>query len=515
MSDKKFSRRNFIKTTALATLALMMPDFFNSDAEAAKSCTARTRYGIYNGFVGKRGVQTWLGIPYAKPPVDKLRWHAPEMLEPSDKTFDAKKFGASPIQDRDPVEPASLLPQSEDCLTLNIFTRGAAKNLPVMVFIPGGGFVSGGTGDPLYNGTNFAAAHDVLVVTINYRLNIFGFMNFATIDSDFDDSGYLGMKDQIAALKWVKENIAEFGGDPDNITVFGESAGSISTMLLTVTPAAHGLFGKAIAESGHLSFHNVPEKSAIIADEFMGLCGCKKMSELMAKSAAELEQLYEKLCKENPLMSDAGFFPTCDGKFLPALPFKALQDGAGKGIKLLTGTTAEEYLYWGQYFDNIVKHMRSFHARLNAVLYSDESWKLENAYESWQQNHLDIIDEDGRYFEFANQLDWRVGQELCAEFQSAFDDVYFYLFSQNVFGNPDKHMEPHPPQKLIKQVQASWASFAATGNPDNELIPQWLPYSVDDRETMEINSKAWTCHKNLNVDNLTELRRVYEENLFG
>lgn len=530
MLDKKFSRRNFIKTTALATFALMMPDFFSRNAEAAKTCTAKTRCGIYNGFIGKRGVQTWLGIPYAKPPVGKLRWHAPEMLEPSDKTFDAKKFGASPIQDRDPVEPASLLEQSEDCLTLNIFTRGAAKNLPVMVFIPGGGFVNGGSADPLYNGTNLAA-HDVVVVTINYRLNIFGFMNFATIDPDFDDSGYLGMKDQIAALTWVKENIAAFGGDPDNLTVFGESAGAISIMLLTVTPAAHGLFGKAIAESGHLSFCNTPQASAEIADEFMGLSGCKKMSELMAKPAAELEQLYEKFCQENIFLSDVGFLPTCDGKFLPALPFKALQDGAGKGVKLLTGTTAEEYLYWSQYFSNIIKNMRNFHSRLNTVLYSDESWKLDDVYESWQQNHVDIIDEDERYFEFANQLDWRVGQELCAEFQSAFSDVYFYLFSQKasvndlgschaidlpfVFGNPDKHMEPKPSAKLVKQVQAAWVSFAATGNPNNDLIPQWTPYTVNDRETMEINSKAWTCRKDLNVDNLTQLRRLYEENLFG
>ena len=109
--------------------------------------------------------------------------------------------------------------------------------------------------------------------------------------------------------------------------------------------------------------------------------------------------------------------------------------------------------------------------------------------------------------------------------------MYFYLFSQKasvndlgschaielpfVFGNPDKHMEPHPSQKLIKQVQAAWTSFATIGNPNNDLIPQWTPYTVNDRETMEINSKAWTCHKDLNVDNLTQLRRVYEENLFG
>lgn len=525
---EKISRRDFIKAAALTTLALATTNFFTEPAQAAKPCTVKTRYGTYNGFTGKRGVQTWLGIPYAKPPVGKLRWHAPEKLTPSNETFDAKKFGASPIQDRDEFEPASLLEQNEDCLTLNIFTRGAAKNLPVMVFIPGGGFVSGGSGDPVYNGTNFAAAHDVVIVTLNYRLNIFGFMNFAAIDSDFADSGYLGIKDQIAALQWVKENISEFGGDPDNVTVFGESAGAISIMLLTVTPAAQGLFGKAIAESGHLSLYNDFDASATLAGEFIALSGCTKMSELMTKPADELEQLYEKVCVEVPFASEVGFLPTCDGKFLPKLPFKALKDGAGKGVKLLTGTTADEYRYWSLYYKNIVKQMQTYHTKLNPVFYTRETAQLQDIYAAWQPNHTELAEPE-RYFAFANQLDWRVGQELCAEYQSAFDNVYFYLFSQQspvddlrschsidlpfVFGNAYEGIEPKPSSKLIKQVQASWYSFAATGNPNNALIPQWTPYTADNRQTMEINAKAWTCRKDLNTDNLTALRYVYENHL--
>ncbi len=522
---EKISRRDFIKTAALTTFAFATTNFFSGTTQAAKTCTVRTRYGTYNGFVGKRGVQTWLGIPYAKPPVGALRWRAPEKLEPSNKTFEAKKFGYSPIQDHDEVEPASLLPQSEDCLTLNIFTRGAAKNLPVMVYIPGGGFVNGGSGDPVYNGTNFAAAHDVVIVTLNYRLNVFGFMNFADIDSDFADTGYLGLKDQIAALEWVKENIANFGGDPDNVTVFGESAGAISITLLTVTPAAQGLFGKAIPQSGHAMFYHEPAASVALADKFMELTGCKKMSELMTKPAAEIEQLYEKFCVEVPFASETGFLPTCDGKFLPKSPLKALHDGAGKGVKLLTGTTAEEYGYWKLYYKNFTKHMRDFHAQLTSVVYTAEGWQLGDAYDAWQPNHTDLAEPE-RYFEFANQLDWRVGQELCAEYQSAFDEVYFYLFNQKspvddlgschsidlpfVFGNAYEGIEPKPSSKLVKQVQAAWYSFAATGNPNNALIPQWTPYTAADRQTMEINAKAWTCRKDLNTDNLAALRGVYE-----
>ena len=528
MFEKKISRRSFIKSSMLAILALTIPNF---NAQAAKPYKVRTRYGIYNGFIDKRGVRTWRGIPYAKPPVGKLRWHAPKPLTPSDNEFDAKKFGSSPMQARDPFEAASLLKQSEDCLTLNIWTSGAKNNLPVMVFIPGGGFVGGGSGDPLYNGANLAANHDVIVVTINYRVNIFGFMNFAAIDSSFEDSGYLGLKDQIAALQWVKENIAEFGGDPDNITVFGESAGAASAMLLMVTPAAQGLFKKVIAQSGHLAFYHTFEQSARLAEHFMELGGFKNMRELMKKPVEELMATYTKLCDENLYTTEIDYFPTCDGKYLPAHPLKALSDDAARDVKLLTGTTADEYRYWAVYFDDMIEAIKPFHKKLIPNVYEGEFSEPEVLYQTWEKVHPEFaaLKSDERYLEFTNQLDWRVGQELAAEYQSKFNSVYFYLFSQAspdknlgschaidlpfVFDNPSEEIEPKPSAKLVKQVQATWVSFATTGNPNNALIPDWKPYTADDRQTMEINSKAWTCHKDLNASNLAELRHVYEDNL--
>ena len=502
------------------TASLLIPNF----SSAANPCAVKTKYGTFNGFIDKRGVKTWLGIPYAQPPVGNLRWHAPENLLPSDKTFSAKKFGASPMQDKDETEAASMFKQSEDCLTLNIWTRGAKKNLPVMVFIHGGGFVNGGSADPIYNGANFAVNHDALIVTINYRVNIFGFMNFAAIDSDFEDSGYLGIKDQLAALNWIKENISNFGGDPDNITIFGESAGSISAMLLMVTPAAKGLFQKVIAQSGNLAMYHTPEQSANLADEFMNIGGYKNMRELLTKSTGELMNTYVKLCEERYYMTEVDYFPTCDGKFLPLHPFGALKNGAARGIKLLTGNMAEEYRYWNLYSEDFTDNIAEFHAQVAPVVYESKFTNAEEIYLAWLKNN------SGKdYLEFANQLDWRIGQELSAEYQSAFDDVYFYLFSQKspnellgschaldlpfVFGNPDKKMEPNPSAQLIKEVQASWFAFAATDNPSNEFIPQWKNYSAADRQTMEINSAAWTCHKDLNTSNLNDLRGVYEDNL--
>ena len=348
-------------------------------------------------------------------------------------------------------------------------------------------------------------------------------MNFASIDSNFADTGYLGIKDQVAALTWVKENISEFGGDPNNITVFGESAGGASTMFLMILPAAKGLFQKAIAQSGSLAMYHTPEESAKLVGEFMELSGCKNMRELMSKSGDELKVIYLRLCYERGYKTEVDYMPTCDGKFLPLRPLRALKDGAARGIKFMTGNTAEEYRYWNLYSEDFTDNLADFHAAIATDIYEIEFKSIAEIYQAWRKTH------DDDYLEFANQLDWRVGQELIAEYQSAFDDVYFYLFSQKspnkllgschaldlpfVFGNPSDDIEENPDPQLIKQMQAAWFNFAASGNPNNSLIPQWNSYSVGDRQTMEINSAAWTCHKDLNTDNLTELRGVYEKYL--
>ena len=232
------------------------------------------------------------GFPYAQPPIKNLRWQAPQPLQPSNKSFDTKKFGAVAVQFVDPTKDAnSYKNQSEDCLTLNIRKKSEKNNLPVMVFIHGGGYSVGGSVDPLYNGSNFAADNEIILVTINYQLNVFGFMNLAAIDKNFSDRGYLGIKDQIVALKWIKENIYEFGRNPDNITIFGQSAGSISCMFLTVTTAAKNIFNKAIPQSGNF-FYNLPEDSAQIAEKFIANSVVKNVGDLVKKSTDEIFKIY-------------------------------------------------------------------------------------------------------------------------------------------------------------------------------------------------------------------------------
>ena len=380
MSD--LTRREFIKLSSAAAVAMAMP----VEVFAADDCTAKTRYGIFKGFVDENGVKTWLGIPYAQPPVGKLRWQAPEPLKPTNKAFDAKKFGLSPFQTamkiETPIEDDEDTPQSEDCLTLNIWTRGDGKNKPVMVWIYGGACVTGYSSEPNNNGSKFAAAQDVVVVNFNYRLNIFGFLNLSGVDSAYEDSGYLGTKDQLAAVKWVKENIAAFGGDPDNITVFGESAGSISTMLLTVIPDAKGIFGKVIPQSGHVAFYNDPETSARFAEKFVAACGAKKIGDLMKKSGDELKTLYKQFRDSNSGTNLAHFMPTCDGKFLPRDPVQALRDGAARGIKFLTGTTADEWRAFLMGAENFFDIYRADPADISPVFRKYKAQTPEEVYKS-------------------------------------------------------------------------------------------------------------------------------------
>ncbi len=408
-------------------------------------------------------------------------------------------------------------------MTLNIWTRGNGKNKPVMVFIHGGAFLGGGSSDPLYNGSNFAAAQDVIIVTINYRVNVFGFVNFGAIDPSFEDSGYLGLKDQVAALKWVKENISAFGGNPDNVTIFGESAGAISCMMLTIIPAAKDLFGKAIPQSANSYMYNTPEYSAEVAQTYMKMGGAKNMRDMLKKSSDELRILFETVRKARITETVKDYLPTADEKFLPKNPFKALKDGDARGIKFLTGTTADEWRYWFEYFDNFFEVFRDNPKSFSPVMVKYNARTSQEIYGAWLNGRPDTLD---NFEVFVNQIDWRVGQELAAEYQSAYDDTYYYLFSE---WSPDEKLRschavdlpytfnvgddivPNPKQNLVKAVQATWAAFAATGDPNNEFIPHWEKYSASNRQIMELNSKGCVCHKDLNTSNLKALRYLYED----
>ncbi len=207
------------------------------------------------------------GVPYARAPVGPLRWRPPLPAEPWETVRDASTFGAIAPQSTvvpgitSPSDPDASEPQSEDCLFLNVWTPDLdpERRRPVMVFIHGGGFTSGSGSVFLYRGGNLVRNGDAVVVTINYRLGALGFLGHRRLADQDGLVGNWGMQDQVAALAWVRENIAAFGGDPDNVTIFGESAGGFSVAALLGCPAARGLFRRAIVQSGGVHVHTVEE----------------------------------------------------------------------------------------------------------------------------------------------------------------------------------------------------------------------------------------------------------------
>ena len=322
-------------------------------------------------------------------------------------------------------------------------------------------------------------------------------------------------------MQWIKENIVEFGGNPDNITVFGESAGSTAIMLLLVAPEAKNLFQKAIPQSGSVFLYNEPQQSVQIVEEFFKINGAKNMRDLMKKSTYELRNAYIQLTEDRGRRLN-DYIPICDGKYFPLDPGKALKNGAARGIKLLTGTTADEWRYFLSLDENLFEILRNEQKKHSPLLARYKAHTPQEIYQSWLKNRPDTSE---NFEDFVEQVDWRVGQELSAEYQSKFNDVYYYLFSEwatnenlrschavdlpFTFNNGD-HIVSNPNQQFAKVIQASWAAFAATGNPNNEFIPHWEKYSAQNRQTMELNSKKCVLHKDLNTDNLNSLRYLYE-----
>lgn len=306
------------------------------DAEYA----VKTETGI---FVGERDrkVISWRGIPYAKPPVGERRWKAPEPLPPSDAVFEAKCFGASAVQVDHKGSILKLHRQSEDCLTLNICagSRKAESPKPVLVLFHHGGFACGGSADPLLQGSDFVSKHpDIVFVSFNYRLGLFGFIDFSEIPGGeaYPDTINLGLLDQIAALEWIRENIAAFGGDPSRITVLGFEAGAASVCLLSACERAKGLFRKAFAFNGSpASAWDTPEQAKALAEALLKETRTSTMEELSRLSTETLKDASQKLWRNM-----CG--PTCDGSLIPADVFQAWQNGAASDIGMIIGIPGHE-----------------------------------------------------------------------------------------------------------------------------------------------------------------------------
>jgi para-nitrobenzyl esterase len=312
----------------------------NYDRSLAVRCVNGT-------FVGKKSenIISYKGIPFVgRQPVGDLRWKAPVDVVPDNGVYEAYNYGKAPVQA--PGDPAVAYGMGEDCLYLNIWKadEANAEKKPVIVWIYGGGFEVGGTADPQYDCYNLVKENpDVILVTIAYRVSFFGFLHLSHLPDgkDYQDASNLGLMDQIMALKWVHENIEGFGGDPDNVTLWGESAGGASVTLLPLVKGSHQYFKRVIAQSGAPAQTRTPEQAIAVTNRVMEALGCKTVSDLLKVSAQEFADTWARLYGFYQVLG-IRTFPERDGNFLPLNPWEAYAAGAAKDITFLQGCNKDE-----------------------------------------------------------------------------------------------------------------------------------------------------------------------------
>ena len=309
-------------------------------------------------FIGKKEpdeIISYKGIPFAKPPIKELRWKPPAPCDNSEDIFEAYSFQKNPIQIEDPGEVSSYYEIGEDCLYLNIWKyNNDIKKRAVMVFIHGGGFGWGGPTDPLFEGHNFVKTHhDIIMVTITYRVSILGFLDLTQIKGgeNYKEAMNIGLLDQIQALKWINKNIEFFGGDKNNVTIFGESAGAACVTILPLIKESKGLFKRIISQSGTFTMCDNKERATFLVNKLKEIFKKEKkdldMNTLLNLSEKEIIELNSKL-------NNWAMPPIRDEYIIPEDCFVAIDKGAFDGIDVLIGTNADEMRYWiqecGYYF---------------------------------------------------------------------------------------------------------------------------------------------------------------------
>ena len=344
-----------------------------STATAEAGLTVQTSEGPVRGRV-LGGTRSWRGIPYAEPPVGELRLRMPRRAQPWHDVLDASGFGPWAPQRTRRLLPGAgpRTPMSENCLTINVTApkTPSAEPLPVLVFLHGGAFSSGSAAMDLIDGSGLVAGGNVLFVSMNYRLGALGFMDFraySTPERPFEAN--VGLADQVAALDWVQRNVSAFGGDPGNVTVFGESAGATAALTLMCVPAAQGLFHRAFLQSPAAGVAYGPELAAQWADEFLGILGvgaggaAEALSELPAASlVAAAEQLTGRITPDAQ-PGALSLAPVVDGSFLPLHPLDAFAQGTAQQIPLVLGTMDSE----GALFDRLNDVLPTSEARIEKM----------------------------------------------------------------------------------------------------------------------------------------------------
>ncbi len=474
-----------------------------------------TRSGKVQG-LEENGVHVFRGIPYATPPVGRRRWKTPEREVPWNDVRDATQFSAQAAQGEfmlDAMMGGTPRTKSEDCLYLNVTTPGLDdERRPVLVWIHGGAFMFGEGATPWYDGTAFATHGDVVVVTINYRLGAFGFLHLSDLfGSEVAGSGNLGLLDQVAALEWVRDCIEGFGGDPERVTIFGESAGAGSVATLLGMPAASGLFTAAIPESGAASWFATTEHATEIANVIVETLGVKPgdLDAMYAKTTDEIIAAQAAVGLETGA-NGLPFQPVVDGVALPQPALDAIAAGSAAGVRLLIGTNHDEMTLFSlmdpalatldetaireriaPFFGGSIDHVLAAYRKLQPDASLSELW-----------------------IAIATDALFRVPAIRLAEQQLAHAPVWSYLFTWEtpVFGGVLKstHALEIPfvfdtldqpggevftgtgeeRAGIARRMHAAWIAFARDGAPGHADIPEWPQYDTERRATMRID-ETW------------------------
>ena len=482
-----------------------------ADAATAETLVVNTGAGALRG-TREDGVAVFRGVPYAAPPVGGLRFQPPQPVPAWSGERDATRDG--PIAPQGRSRLAHIMgdferPQSEDCLTLNIWTPAPdTKKRPVMVWIHGGAFSSGAGSLAWYSGEKFAADGDIVAVSINYRLGALGFLCLPGVSG-----GNLGLLDQVAALRFVRDNIAAFGGDPDNVTVVGQSAGAASIAILMTMREAQGLFRRAILQStpfGRMS--RTLEDAHRIGRRLLEVLGLKpdEAGTLKTLPAAKFVAAQGEVARLEKKFADAQapFWPVIDGKVFPGDVGPALAAGAGAGIETMIGTTREEMAAFycidqeianadaaavegvfaavlgsehRTHYDEIAR-MRAAHtnAALLGDLMSDAMFRIGSLrFAEWRAGQ-------GRPA-YVFQFDWQspAGFEAChcIEIPFMFNNFRHWTDTPMLRG-----ARPEETEGLAQAMHGAWTAFIRTGKPDHPRMPAWPPYRREDRMTMRFDS---------------------------